>query len=393
MLNYSIKGLEKMNQKHIEIKIVTTKSALRRFIDFPVKLYRGNPYFTPYIFEDEMNNLTPSKNPASRYCDFRLFLAYRGKKIVGRIAAIINKYSNNKYNQKRIRFNRIDMVDDIEVTKALIDAVANYGRENGLDEIAGPLGYSDQDKEGLLTYGFEEKNMFVTFYTHEYYVRHLKELGFVPDAVWNEYKVFIPKEIDPRFIKIAEYTAKKYNVKMVRPKSSKMKDLKPYIHEILHLMNRTYDHLYGYVPIPEDVMDHLAAQYVPMVNLDYLQIVTDVNNKIVGFSLMIPSPAQALKRSKGHLYPFGFIGFLRALKHAKTLDMLLVAVEPELKNSGILAMMFTEAIRNAMKNGIAYAETGPELSDNMNINLLWKSFEHIKHKERTCFLRPIDWQK
>ncbi|HOJ44432.1 MAG TPA: hypothetical protein PK340_00090 [Bacilli bacterium] len=382
-----------MNTNLIEIKIVTTKRELRRFIDFPVKLYKGNPYFTPYIFEDEMNNLTPEKNPASRYCDFRLFLAYKGKKIVGRVAAIINRYSNDKYNQKRIRFNRIDMIDDIEVTKALIGAVAEYGKANGLDEIAGPLGYSDQDKEGLLTYGFEEKNMFVTFYTHAYYVRHLNELGFVPDAVWNEYKVFIPKEIDPRFVKIAEYTAKKYNVKIVRPKSKRMKDLKPYIHEILHLMNRTYDHLYGYVPIPEDVMDHLAAQYVPMVNLDYLQIVTDVNEKIIGFSLMIPSPSDALKKSKGHLYPFGFIGFLKALKHAKHLDMLLVAVEPEYKNTGVLAMMFTEAIRNAMKNGVEYAETGPELSDNSNINLLWKSFEHVKHKQRTCFVRPLEWPK
>ncbi len=378
---------------NIIIKTVTSKRELRNFINFPVKLYRGNPYFTPYIYEDEVNNLTASKNPASRYCDFKLFLAYRDKKIVGRICAIINHFANTKYQQKRIRFNRIDMIDDIEVTKALINAVATYGKENGLEQINGPLGYSDQDKEGLLTYGFDQKNMFATFYTHEYYVRHLEQLGFVADAVWNEYKVFIPKEIDPRFVKIAEYTAMKNNVHNVRPKSSKMKDLKPYVHQILHLMNRAYDDLYGYVPIPEDVMDNLAAQYVPMINLDYLQIVCNEENKIVGFSLMIPSPCDALKRSKGHLYPFGFIGFLRALKHAKKLDMLLVAVEPELKNSGILAMMFTEAIKNAIKNKIEFAETGPELSDNMDINLLWKSFEHEKHKERKCFLRAIDVTK
>ncbi len=381
-----------MNHQNVEIRIVTSKRDLRKFIDFPTKLYRDNPYFTPYIFEDEVNNLTPTKNPASRYCDFRLFLAYRGKKVVGRVAAIINHFANNKYQQKRIRFNRIDFIDDLAVSTALIGAVCDYGKEHGLTEINGPLGYSDQDKEGLLTYGFNEKNMFVTFYTAEYYVTHLQQLGFVTDAVWHEYKVFIPKEIDPRFIKIAEYTAKRFDVHLVRPKSKRMKDLKPYIHQILSLMNRAYDHLYGYVPIPEDLMDHLAMQYIPLINLDYLQIVCDKDEKVVGFALMIPSPSDALKKSKGHLFPFGFIGFLRALKMAKKLDMLLIAVEPELKNSGILAMLFTEAIKSAIKNNIVYAETGPELSDNLNINLLWKSFEHVKHKERTCFLRPIDWK-
>jgi len=380
-----------MVNTNIIIKTVTSKRDRARFIDFPANLYRNCPQFTPYLFEDEMDNLDPEKNPAVRYCDFRLFMAYKGKKIVGRICAIINRYANQKYNQKRIRFNRIDMIDDIEVTKALLDAVCNYGRSFGLEEIVGPLGFSDQDKEGLLTYGFDQDNCFMTLYTHEYYVTHLTQLGFKPDAVWNEYRIFIPKETDPRFIKIAEYTAKKHNVRIVRPISKKPVHLKPYIHQILHLMNRAYDHLYGYVPVAEDLMDHLAAQYIPMINLDYLQIVVNPENKVVGFALMIPSPAKALKKSKGHLFPFGFIGFLRALKRGKTLDMLLVAVEPELKNSGILAMMFAEAVRYAIKNGAQYAETGPELSDNSNINLLWKSFEHIKHKERACFLRPIEW--
>ncbi len=381
-----------MDNDAIIIKEVTTVKERRRFIDFPVELYRDNPYFTPYLFDDEMTNLDVKKNPASRYCDFKLFLAYRGKHIVGRVCAIANHYANKKYDQKRIRFNRIDMIDDIEVTKALLAQVCAYGRSFGFDEIVGPLGFSDQDKEGLLTNGFEEQNVFMTFYSHQYYVRHLQDLGFIPDAIWHEYKVFIPKQIDPRFLRIAEYTAKKLNVHIVRPKSKRSKDLKPYITKVLHLMNKAYDHLYGYVPVPDDLMDHLASQYVPMVNLDYLQIVENADNEMVGFSLMIPSPSQALKKSKGHLFPFGFIRFFHALKTSKHLDMLLIAVEPELKNSGILAIIFAEAIKNAIKNGIEYAETGPELSDNANINLLWKSFDHVKHKERTCFIRSIAWK-
>ena len=192
----------------IIIKEVKGKRMLKKFIDFPLSLYKNCPYFTPYLFEDELANLTPGKNPASRYCDFKLFLAYKENKIVGRICAIINRFANEKYHQKRIRFNRIDMIDDIEVTKALINAVEQYGKENGLEEINGPLGYSDQDKEGLLTYGFDKHNMFATFYTYEYYVQHLKQLGFVQDAKWNEYRIYIPEKVDPLISKIAQRALK-----------------------------------------------------------------------------------------------------------------------------------------------------------------------------------------
>lgn len=374
----------------IEIREVLTKRQLRTFIDYPVKLYRDNPNFTPYIYEDEVSNLTPSKNPASRYCDFKLFLAYKDDKVAGRICAIINRYANTKYNQKRIRFNRIDMIDDIEVTKALIGAVEKFGKEQGLDEINGPLGYSDQDKEGLLTHGFDEHNMFATFYTHPYYVDHLVKLGFVEDAVWKEYRIFMPEKLDEKLQKIAEYTARKYNVHMAKIKSKRRKDIHPYVKQVLDLTNRAYKDLYGYVPIEEDLMDHLADQYIPMINLDYLIVVCDANEKVVGFGLSIPSPVFALKKSKGHLYPFGFIGFLRALKKSKVLDMLLIAVEPELKNSGIVTMIFAEAVKNAIKNGIEYAETGPELENNTSVQALWKIFKTDQHKRRACFLKKID---
>lgn len=373
----------------IKIKVVSTKKDLRAFIDFPNKLYRKNPYFTPYIFEDEMKNLDPKFNPASEYCDFRLFLAFKNDVIVGRVAAIINRYSNEKYHEKRVRFNRIDFIDDVDVFDTLMTAVNDYGKSLGMTELAGPLGYSDQDKEGLLTFGFEEKNMFVTFYTAAYYVKHFERYGFKIDATWNEYQIKVPKEVPPILEKISQRVLERNQLHLVKVKSKRYATLAPYIKQIFQLMNKTYDHLYGYVPVKEDLMDMLAKQYIPLVNLDYIQLVCDAQEKVVAFGLMIPSPVDALKRSKGHLFPFGFIDFFSQLKRSKVLDMLLVAVEPSLKNSGVLALVFTEAIKNAVKNGIQFAETGPELENNQHVQSLWKNFEHRHHKTRSAFVKDI----
>jgi hypothetical protein len=368
---------------------VSTKKDLRAFIDFPTKLYRNNPYFTPYIFEDEMKNLDPKFNPASEYCDFRLFLALKNDVIVGRVAAIINRYSNEKYHEKRVRFNRIDFIDDVDVFDTLMTAVNDYGKSLGMTQLAGPLGYSDQDKEGLLTFGFEEKNMFVTFYTAAYYVKHFERYGFKIDATWNEYQIKVPKEVPPILEKISQRVLERNQLHLVKVKSKRYATLAPYIKQIFQLMNKTYDHLYGYVPVKEDLMDMLAKQYIPLVNLDYIQLVCDAQEKVVAFGLMIPSPVDALKRSKGHLFPFGFIDFFSQLKRSKVLDMLLVAVEPSLKNSGVLALVFTEAIKNAVKNGIQFAETGPELENNQHVQSLWKNFEHRHHKTRSAFVKDI----
>lgn len=373
----------------IEIKEVKGRRMLKQFIEFPVKLYKDCPYFTPYLYEDELANLTPGKNPAAKYCEFKLFLAYKDKKIVGRICGIINHFSNEKYHQNRVRFNRIDMIDDIEVTKALIKAVEDFGKEHGLTEINGPLGYSDQDKEGMLTKGFDQMNMFVTFYTHEYYVEHMKQLGFKVDAKWNEYKIIIPKEIDPRITKMSQFVQKKYKFHLQKIKSKR--ELKrDVIIEVLKLTNVCYANLYGYVPIDEKQMIHLADQYIPLVNLNYLQLVRDENEKLVAYGLMIPTPVNALKKHKGHLFPLGWIDFLKDLEHSKVLDMLLVAVDPKYQSSGVMAIIFEKAISNAIKNGITHAETGPELEYNENVQTLWKNLETINHKERVCWLKPIE---
>lgn len=371
----------------IKIKEVTTKRELHAFINYPLKLFKGVKNFSPYIFEDEIVNLTPELNPASAWCDFKIFLAYRNNEIVGRIAGIISHYANEKYQQKRVRFNRIDMIDDLEVTKALINAVEVWGKENGMNEIIGPLGYSDQDKEGLLVEGFDYPNMFATLYHFPYYKDHLVALGFLEDAVWVENRIFIPKTIDPRYAKIIDHVESKYKVSVKKFKHKR--EIKPYIRAALGLMNKAYDHLYGYVPIDESLMDVLGKQYYPLINVRYLSIVVNEKDELVAFGLAIPSPVFALKKINGKLFPFGFVRFLRALKHSKQLDLLLVAIEPELKNSGIINLVLHQIVTNAIEDEIEYAETGPQLEWNKEVQSLWKNYEHINHKRRVCYVKPI----
>jgi hypothetical protein len=373
----------------VTIREVTSKALLKKFIDFPTFLYQDNPYFTPVIFEDELRTLNPKLNPASRYCDIKLFLAYKDNLIVGRVAAIINHYANTKYNEKRIRFNRIDFIDDAEVFDALIDAVSSYGKAHNLTELAGPLGFSDQDKEGLLTFGFEEKNMFVTFYTAAYYVDHFKRVGFEVDATWNEFQITIPKEIPEVLNKVSQRVLIRQNLKLIKVANKRYRTLGPYVKKIFRLMNVAYDHLYGYVPVEEDLMDMLAKQYIPLLNLDYVQVVMNDNDELVAFGLMVPSPVDALKKHRGHLFPFGFIPFLKEIKRGRVLDMLLVAVDPRYRDSGVLALVLLEGLKNAIKNKVEIAETGPELANNQHIQSLWKHFPSRHHKSRSAFIKKI----
>jgi len=136
-------------------------------------------------------------------------------------------------------------------------------------------------------------------------------------------------------------------------------------------------------------MQSLAKQFIPLLNLRYFNLVVDQNDKVVAFGISVPSPVFALKKINGKLYPFGFIRFLRALKKSKQLDLLLVAIEPELKNSGIINLVLGEAIKHAIEDGIEYAETGPQLEDNISVQSLWKKFEFVNHKKRVCFVKKI----
>ena len=371
------------------VKEVNTKKELEKFVDFPSNLYRDNAFFTPPIFEDEMTQLA-SNNPSHSECDFKLFLVYKSSYIVGRVCAIINHYANTKYQQKRLRFNRLDMINDIEVTKAIMTTLIMFAKTKGMNELVGPLGFSDQDKEGLLVEGFDQKNMFVTLYNAPYYVNHLEQLGFRVEVSWVEKRIQVPSTLDPKLTRLAKVISERRGVQLVQLKSKNKHYLKPYIKQIFPLMNKAYDHLYGYVPVKEHLMDQLVNQYLPLIHLDYLQLVADKNNQLVAFGIMIPSPVDALKKHQGHLYPFGWIDFLISQRSSKVLDMLLIAVDPAYKNSGVLVLIFEDAIKKAIKNRMQFCESGPELETNTEVQALWKTFAHQQHKKRSCFVLRLD---
>ena len=230
--------------------------------------------------------------------------------------------------------------------------------------------------------------MFATFYTYPYYVDHLRALGFVEDAVWTEYKIPVPETIDPTVAKIAEHARSLYHLRVVKIK--RKSQLKPYIYKVLEMTNKCYADLYEYVPISKDQMTHLAAQYVPLVDLRFLQLVENEEGELVGYGLMIPTPVNALKKCNGHLFPWGWIPFLRELKKSKSLDMLLISVDPEYRRKGVAALILEESNKNCLKYGIEYAETGPMLTTNLEIQSLWSRFEKTHHKTRACFLKKID---
>lgn len=371
----------------ITIKEVLTKKDLNQFIDFPIRLYKGNDFFVPSLSIDERMNLNPKTNPAYEYCETKLFLAYKNNKIVGRICGLINHAHNEKTNGTRVRFNRFDMIDDIEVSKALIDAVSSWAKEKKMTQMIGPIGFCDLDKQGMLIKGFDQMNMFITYYNHPYYVEHMEKLGFIKDADWIEYKVYMPKESIDRLVRIKDLTIKRYGYKLIKPKNKK--EAVSYARTAFELVNIAFAPLYGVVPLTSKQIEMYIKQFILLVNLDYVVFVMNKQDEMVGFGLSFPSFAKASKKSNGRLFPFGWIRLLHAIKHHDVIEMGLIAVKPEYQGLGVNALLLAEGVKEAIKNGVPYAETGPELEQNNKVLTQWKDFEVEQHKTRRSWTKLI----
>lgn len=374
----------------VEIKEVLTKSDLKKFVQFPVALYKDNPYYIPDLLSDEMANFNKDKNPAYSYCDTRCFLAYKDGEIAGRIAAIHSKKANEVWNTRRLRFSRIDFIDDIEVSAALLQSVEQWARELGMDEVHGPIGFSDMDQQGMLIEGFDQPSMLITIYNHEYYQRHMQQLGYGKSTDWVEYRIEVPDSINPRFIKLSEAVLKRSNVRVMRPNSKKEIKQK-YIDQLFNVLNASYSGLYGVVPLMREQIDKYADEFLQMINLDFVRLLLDENDTLVGFGLGIPSLNEAVKKSNGRLFPFGWYRLLRAPhKKSEVLDLYLVGVVPEMQSKGMTAILLSSLTKEAIEKGIKYAETGPELEDNHKVQSLWKEYNTEQHKRRRCWIKNID---
>ncbi len=371
------------------IKEVLTKKDLKKWVDFPNKLYKGNKYYVPFLFNDEMDTFTKETNPAYEYCDTKLFLAYKNNKLVGRIGGLLNHAYNKKWNKSAMRFTRFDFVDDFEVSEVLFNEVVKWAKENNLNEVMGPIGFHDMDHEGMLVEGYEELNMSITFYNYPYYLTHMERLGLRKDVDWMEFQLLVPDKLDERMKKISDYIMKKNGFQVVMYNDRKI--LKQDAYDAFKVIDKEFGKLYGTVPLTDKVISKSIEDYIPLINLKYVCIIKDKENNIIGFALLVPSIARALKKSNGRMFPFGVFRLLRALQGKNdTLEMFLVAVSEEYQKQGIPAIIITTILDMCIKNGVKICETGPELEHNEAVQSMWKTFNTRHHKRRRCFIKELN---
>ena len=375
----------------VEIKKVTTKSELKRFIRFNYEFYKDNPYSVPDLYDDMFNTFSPKKNAAFEFCEADYFLALRDGKIVGRVAAIINRRANETWNRKTVRFGWIDFIDDMEVSTALIDTVKQWGKERGMTEIEGPLGFTDMDAEGMLVEGFDQLSTMATIYNYPYYPQHMERLGLSKSADWVEMKIYVPDAIPEKHRRISDIIAKRYNLHIRKLKSKKEVRQSGVAHDIFRLINDAYTPLFGYSRMTERQIDQYVNMYVPVLDLRMVSIVENEQNEIVAVGISMASLSRALQKAKGRLLPFGWYHLLKALmwKRPKVLDLLLVAVRPDYQGKGVNALLFTDLIPVYKELGFEYAESNPELEMNEKVQNQWQYFKTEQHKRRCCFKADI----
>lgn len=374
----------------IEIKeLQPDKASIKRFTQFQIKLYDGNPYYVPPLLMDEYQTLMPSENPASEFCDQALFMAFRDGHPVGRIAGIINHQVNEKSKSKDARFGFVDFVDDHEVSAALFDAVARWARSKGMNRMIGPLGFTDLDHEGMLVEGFEELSTMATIYNYPYYPEHMKRLGFKKESDWVEFLMEVPDKIPERYDRIANLVKKKYGLRVLKYKNRK-RVKQEYGHALFHLINEAYKDLYQYSQLSERQIEYYIDQYLGLLNLDLLTLIVDRNDKLVGVGISMPSMSRALQKSKGKLFPTGWYHLLKGLKGKNDrVDLLLVAVHPDYQNKGANALLFQDLVPYYVANGYKYAESNPEMESNSKVQSQWEYFNTRQHRRRRSFTKKI----
>ena len=381
----------------IEIKRVSDKRGLDTFIQLHYDLYRGNQFDAPNLYRDEVNTLSRDKNSAFDFCEAEYFLAYRDGKVVGRVAAIINHRYNEQWQRPCVRFGWLDLIDDAEVMRALLNAVEEYGKQKGMKEIIGPLGFTDMDPEGMLTYGFDQLGTMATLYNYEYYPRLMEQMeGYEKDNDYVEYKVFVPESGMPEKMKrVAELTMERYNLHVRKLTKQDIFGPEKYGHRVFEVINKTFGHLYGYSQMSEKQIDEYVDMYFKFIELDLICVIEDwntPNHDCIGVGITIPSLTKALQKCRnGRLWPFGWWHIIRALKFKKTdvVDCLLIGVLPEYRAKGANALLFYDLIPIYQKYGFKWGETHVEMETNGKVQSQWMYFDHEQHKRRRCYKKQL----
>lgn len=372
----------------IEIKEVKTKKDQRLFVDFPIKLYKNCPYYVPNLRSDELALFSPKKNVSYSDCDIVFYLAYKNDEVVGRICGIEQKLYNEKQNEKRVRFTRFDFIKDIEVAKALLDAVEKWAKNKDMKIVHGPLGFNDLDREGLLVEGFDEVSTFEADYSYPYYAEFLEKLGYKKEVDWLEFKIYPPKELNERINRLSDAVLKRFKLSIVEEKNMATY-LKNYAEGIFETIDEAYGELYGVIPYTKPLQEQIIKKFKLMLSLDCIVTILDENQKVVAFGLALPSLAEAVKKSNGRLTPAGIFRLLKAKKKMKILDFGLIAVRPKYQGKGLTAIIIKQMLAQVRKYNLEYCETNHSLETNQKILLTWKNFEHKQNRRRRCYMKNI----
>lgn len=373
----------------VTIKVVQNSKDFEAFVRFPFSLYQNNPYWVPPLIKEEIETLDPKVNPVYQNADARFFLAYKGETLVGRIAAMVNWIEVNQVGKNKVRFGWYDTVDELAVSKILLEQVVAFAKEHKLSRVEGPMGFSNLDKAGLLIEGFEEQNTMITLYNAPYYQEHLKALGYSMNAKWVEYEIKIDDfEESPEKVKrFSKLVMDRYQLKLLKFKSKN--DILPYVDEMFDLLGKTYNELQTYVPIQNYQIEHYKKRYIKFIHPDFIKCIVDRKGQLIAFSITMPSFTKALKKINGTINLFNFFYLISALRKNNRASFYLIGIHPDYQNKGITAIIFNEMQKLFNKRNIRIVETNPELEENTAIQKLWKNYEHRLHKKRATFVKDL----
>ena len=374
----------------VEIREVNTRREIRKFIEFANDLYKDCPNYCPPLMFDEMAVFNRKKNPAMDFSDFQLYMAYRDNKPVGRIAALINTKANEAWNVKHVRFGWMDFIDDLEVSKALLDAVRDWGKARGMTAMNGPVGFTDWDKEGLLLEGFEYLAPLASLYNYPYYAKHMEAYGLEKEADWVEMLITTPSEVPERFARIAKIVQDRFHVRVDKVKNAK-ELVQKYGNTFMDVLDEAYQKLYNFQPMTERQKKYYRDIYFPILNFDFVTIIVNEKDEIVGVGLGMPDISNAVRKCGGKLFPFGWYHVLKALRAKKMehFDLLLVAVRPDYQNTGVNSLFFADQIPYFNKYGVKTMETTSILETNMKNQQQFQMLEHKYHKRRRAYLKSF----
>lgn len=374
----------------VEIRKIGTKKELEKFIQFANDLYADCPYYCPPLFFDEMNCFNAEKNPALEVCEYQLWMAYRDGQPVGRIAGIINRKANEKWNTKHVRFGWFDFIDDLEVSKALLDTVVTWGKERGMDGLNGPVGFTDFDHEGLLLEGYEYLAVMASLYNYPYYVKHVEAYGLTKEADWIELQVFPPKTVPERIERLAEMVKQRYHVHTVKVKNSR-ELVKRFGIEYMDVIDAAYQKLYNFQPMTVKQKNYYKDMYFQFLNFDFVTLVVNEKEELVGVGLGMPDIAPALRKCGGKLFPLGWYYLLKALKakQMESFSFLLIAVRPDYQDKGVNALFLQDQIPLINQYGIRKLETTSMLETNTKVLSFFMQFDHKQHKRHRAYIKAI----